>query len=177
MLLVGETRDKETAHTAVEAALTGHLVFTTLHTNSAAVAFTRLQRDGDRAVPRVVVDDRRHRAAARAAAVPDSARSPYAAERGRRARSSGCAEGATLYRARGCAACDGKGVKGRVGIYEVMRMNAELRQMVGRGAPAEEIHAAALANGMIDLKGYAALLLAGGLTTVDEVTSVVSIEG
>ena len=67
VILVGETRDKETAHTAVEAALTGHLVFTTLHTNSAAVAFTPPQRDGDRAVPRVVVDDRRDRAAAGAA--------------------------------------------------------------------------------------------------------------
>ena len=70
VLLVGETRDKETAKTAVEAALTGHLVFTTLHTNSAAVAFTRLARDGRRAVSGLVVDDRRHRAAARAQVVP-----------------------------------------------------------------------------------------------------------
>jgi type IV pilus assembly protein PilB len=82
-----------------------------------------------------------------------------------------------MYRARGCGACDGRGLKGRVGIYEVMKMNADLRQMVGRGAPAEEIHAAALENGMIDLKRYAALLLADGLTTADEVTSVVSIDG
>ena len=57
-----------------------------------------------------------------------------------------------------------------------MKMNAELRQMVGRGALAEDIHAAALTHGMIDLKRYAALLLTEGLTTVDEVTSVVSIE-
>jgi type IV pilus assembly protein PilB len=81
-----------------------------------------------------------------------------------------------IYRARGCAACDGKGLKGRVGIYEVMKINAELRQMVGRGALAEEIHAAAVAGGMIDLKRYAAILLSEGMTTVDEVTSVVSIE-
>lgn len=55
-------------------------------------------------------------------------------------------------------------------------MNAELRQMVGRGALAEEIHTVALANGIIDLKRYSALLLAAGQTTVDEVASVVSIE-
>ena len=57
-----------------------------------------------------------------------------------------------------------------------MRMTAALRAMVGRGARAEEIHAAALDQGMIDLKGYAALLLLGGQTTVEEVTSVVSID-
>jgi len=88
----------------------------------------------------------------------------------------GLTAGTVIHRARGCAACDGKGLKGRVGIYEVMKINAELRQMVGRGALAEEIHAAAVAGGMIDLKRYAAILLSEGMTTVDEVTSVVSIE-
>ncbi len=87
-------------------------------------------------------------------------------------------EGATLYRGRGrgCTACGGSGVKGRIGIYEVMRMTPALRAMVGRGARAEEIHATALEPGMIDLEGYAALLLLGGQTTVEEVTSVVSID-
>ncbi len=64
----------------------------------------------------------------------------------------------------------------RIGIYEVMRMTSALRAMVGRSARAEEIHAAALEHGMIDLKGYAALLLLDGQTTVEEVTSVVSID-
>jgi type IV pilus assembly protein PilB len=85
-------------------------------------------------------------------------------------------EGTTLYRARGCQSCGRKGLKGRVGIYEVMRLNARLRSMVGSGARAEDIHAAALEQGMIDLKKYAAFLLTEGLTTVEEVTSVVSIE-
>jgi type IV pilus assembly protein PilB len=85
-------------------------------------------------------------------------------------------EGATLYRGRGCTACGNSGVKGRIGIYEVMRMTPVLRAMVGRGARAEEIHTAALEQGMIDLKGYAALLLLEGQTTVEEVTSVVSMD-
>ena len=65
---------------------------------------------------------------------------------------------------------------GVVGIYEVMRMNARLRAMVGSGARAEEIHAVAVEQGMIDLKRYAALLLTSGLATVEDVMSVVSVE-
>jgi type IV pilus assembly protein PilB len=92
------------------------------------------------------------------------------------ARFFGLPEGTTLYRGRGCNECSGRGLRGRIGIYEVMRMTPSLREMVGKGARAEEIHAAALAAGMIDLKKYAAQLLVDGLTTAEEVTSVVSIE-
>jgi type IV pilus assembly protein PilB len=67
-------------------------------------------------------------------------------------------------------------VKGRVGIYEVMKMTPALRALVARGAGAEEIHAEALRSGMLDLKRYAALLLQEGVTTVEEVMSVVSVE-
>jgi type IV pilus assembly protein PilB len=174
VLLVGETRDKETAHTAVEAALTGHLVFTTLHTNSAAVAFTRLNEMGIEPflVSSSTVGVIAQRLARR---LCQQCREPYDADP-TTAAFFGLAPGVTLYRARGCAACDGKGLKGRIGIYEVLKLNAGLRQMVGRGALAEEIHAAAVAGGMIDLKRYAAQLLTDGMTTVDEVTSVVSIE-
>lgn len=87
----------------------------------------------------------------------------------------GLADGTTLYRGRGCSACGGKGVRGRVGIYEVMRMTPALRQLVARGAAAEEVHAAAVAAGMVDLKAYAALMLSEGRTTTEEVTSVVAI--
>jgi type IV pilus assembly protein PilB len=173
VMLVGETRDKETAHTAVEAALTGHLVFTTLHTNSAAVAFTRL---GEMGIEPFLVSSSTigviaQRLARRLCQQCKEAYEPDAETR----RFFGLAEGATLYRARGCSNCGGKGVKGRVGIYEVLRMTPPLRQLVARGAAAEEIHAAAVQAGMIDLKGYAARLLADGLTTIEEVTSVVSI--
>jgi type II secretory ATPase GspE/PulE/Tfp pilus assembly ATPase PilB-like protein len=99
---------------------------------------------------------------------------PYEADEAA-ARYFGLPAGATLYRGRGCTSCGGKGVKGRVGIYEVMRMSPPLRQLVARGASAEEIHAAAVAGGMIDLKAYSAILLREGQTTTEEVTSVVSV--
>jgi type II secretory ATPase GspE/PulE/Tfp pilus assembly ATPase PilB-like protein len=85
-------------------------------------------------------------------------------------------QGTTFFRARGCAECGGKGLKGRIGVFEVMRMNAPLRQMVGSGARGEQTHAAVVAGGMLELKRYAAMLLTEGLTTVEEITSVVSIE-
>ena len=174
VLLVGETRDKDTAHTAVEEALTGHLVFTTLHTNSAAVAFTRLNEMGIE--PFLVTSSTIGVIAQRLARrICQACKEAYVAEP-ETCRFFGLAAGATLYRGPGCTACGNTGVKGRVGIYEVMRMTPALRAMVGRGARAEEIHAAALEQGMIDLKGYAALLLLGGQTTVEEVTSVVSID-
>lgn len=173
VMLVGETRDKETAHTAVEAALTGHLVFTTLHTNSAAVAFTRL---GEMGIEPFLVSSSTIGVIAQRLArrLCQQCKDPYEPDAETR-RFFGLAEGTTLYRARGCSNCGGKGVKGRVGIYEVLRMTPPIRQLVAKGSAAEEIHAAALQAGMIDLKGYAARMLAEGLTTIEEVTSVVSI--
>jgi type IV pilus assembly protein PilB len=174
VLLVGETRDKETAHTAVEAALTGHLVFTTLHTNDAASAFARLTEMGIEPflVSSSTVAVMAQRLARR---LCQACREPYAAE-ARTMAYFALPAAATLYRARGCEKCGGKGFKGRVGIYEVLRMNAELRQLVASGAHTEQIRAAALAQGMVDLTRYAAILLADGLTTVEEVMSVVRTE-
>ena len=173
VMLVGETRDKETAHTAVEAALTGHLVFTTLHTNSAAVAFTRL---GEMGIEPFLVSSSTIGVIAQRLArrLCQQCREGYEPDAETR-RFFGLPDGVTLYRARGCSNCGGKGVKGRVGIYEVLRLTPPIRALVAKGAAAEEIHAAALRAGMVDLKGYAARLLAEGLTTIEEVTSVVSI--
>ena len=174
VLLVGETRDKETAHTAVEAALTGHLVFTTLHTNSAAVAFTRLHEMG--VEPFLVSSSTIGVIAQRLTRrLCQQCKEPIAAD-ANAARYFDLPPDTKLFKAVGCAMCGGKGVKGRVGIYEVMRMNSRLRTMVGSGARAEELHAAAVEQGMIDLKHYAALLLKGGLATVEDVMSVVSVE-
>jgi type IV pilus assembly protein PilB len=174
ILLVGETRDKETAHTAVEAALTGHLVFTTLHTNNAAAAFTRLNEMGIEPflVSSSTVGVIAQRLARR---LCQQCRQEYPAD-ANAARYFEIAEGTPLFKAGGCAACGGRGVRGRIGIYEVMRMTPSLRAMVGTGSRAEEIHAAALEQGMVDLRRYAARLLTAGLTTVEEVTSVVSVE-
>ena len=88
----------------------------------------------------------------------------------------GLPPGITLDRVRSCNECGGKGVKGRIGVYEVLKMNTELRGLVSRASRAEDIHAAAIAHGMLDLKRYSALLLTEGLTSVEEVMSVVSVE-
>jgi len=174
VLLVGETRDRDTAQTAVEAALTGHLVFTTLHTNSAAVAFTRLAEMGIE--PFLVSSSTIGVVAQRLARrLCQQCREAYEPDSETR-RFFGLPDGATLFRGRGCSSCGGKGVRGRVGIYEVMRMTPALRQLVARGVSAEELHAAAVAAGMVELKAYSALLLSQGLTSVEEVTSVVSIQ-
>ncbi|MBI4485170.1 MAG: Flp pilus assembly complex ATPase component TadA [Acidobacteria bacterium] len=174
VLLVGETRDKETAHTSVEAALTGHLVFTTLHTNNAAAAFTRLNEMGIE--PFLVTSSTIGVIAQRLTRrLCQACKEPYAAEPDTIS-FFGLPAGATLYRARGCNECNGKGLRGRIGIYEVMRMTPALRALVGRGARAEEIHGAAVEHGLIDLQRYAAQLLVEGQTTVEEVTSVVSID-
>jgi type IV pilus assembly protein PilB len=173
VMLVGETRDKETAHTAVEAALTGHLVFTTLHTNSAAVAFTRLAEMGIE--PFLVSSSTIGVVAQRLARrLCPNCREPYEPD-SETQRYFGLPPGTTLYCARGCSNCGGKGVKGRVGIYEVMRLTPGLRQLVAKGVPADDLHAAAVAAGMIDLKRYAAIVLAEGLTSTGEVTSVISL--
>jgi len=174
VLLVGETRDKETAHTAVEAALTGHLVFTTLHTNSAAVAFTRLQEMGIE--PFLVSSSTIGVIAQRLTRrLCQQCREPVQVD-ATVARYFDLPVGATIYRGVGCSACGGKGVKGRVGVYEVLKLTARLRTMIGEGARAEAIHAEAVEQGMIDLRRYAALLLTDGLATVEDIMSVVSVE-
>jgi type IV pilus assembly protein PilB len=174
VLLVGETRDKETAHTAVEAALTGHLVFTTLHTNSASAAFTRLSEMGIE--PFLVSSSTIGVIAQRLARrLCQSCKEEYVAPP-ETCEFFGLPSGTKLYRGAGCNECGGRGVRGRIGIYEVMRMTPRLRQMVGTGARAEEIHQVAIESGMIDLKKYSGILLTEGLTTVEEVTSVVAIE-
>ena len=148
ILLVGETRDKETAHTAVEAALTGHLVFTTLHTNNAAAAFTRLNEMGIEPflVSSSTVGVIAQRLARR---LCQACKEEYEAEPDTCA-FFGLDAGTKIFRGRGCNECGGRGVRGRIGIYEMMRMNPTLRHMVGTGKRAEEIAEAALNAGMID---------------------------
>jgi type IV pilus assembly protein PilB len=175
VILVGETRDKETAAIAVEAALTGHMVFTTLHTNSAAGAFVRLGEMGVEpflmsASTVGVMAQRLARRLCQACKEPATDVDPIVRQY------LGLAPDAPLFKGKGCDLCGGKGVKGRIGIYEVMKLNAELRSMIARGASTEDIHAAAIKNGMVELKAYAGILLTQGLTSVEEVLQVVSIQ-
>jgi type IV pilus assembly protein PilB len=176
IILVGETRDKETAHIAVEAALTGHLVFTTLHTNDAAGAFTRL---GEMGVEPFLMSSstigvmaqrltRRLCQGCKEAYTPDELSLKYM----------GLAPDTqtTFYKNRGCDKCSFTGFKGRVGVYEVLRMNSELRKLVAQGARAEDITEAAMRNGMKNLKDYSLWLLQNGWTTLEEVLQVVAVQ-
>ncbi len=174
VILVGETRDKETAQIAVEAALTGHMVFTTLHTNSAAGAFTRLGEMGIEpflmsASTVGVMAQRLTRRLCQQCKVPAEV-DPIIMEY------LGLKPSEVTYKGKGCDSCGGKGVKGRIGIYEVLKMNTEMRAMVAKGAHTEDIHAAAVRLGMIDLKSYAGILIREGKTSVEEVLQVVSVQ-
>jgi type IV pilus assembly protein PilB len=175
IILVGETRDKETAHIAVEAALTGHLVFTTLHTNDAAGAFTRL---GEMGVEPFLMS---------------SSTIGVMAQRLTRRLCQHCKEAytadeislkymgiqpdptITFYRNKGCDKCSFTGFKGRVGVYEVLRMNSQLRRLVASGGTSEAITEGAIQNGMKTLKDYSVWLLQNGWTTMDEILQVVSV--
>ena len=174
IILVGETRDKETAATAVEAALTGHLVFTTLHTNDAAGAFTRL---GEMGVEPFLMSSstigvvaqrltRRLCPHCKEPYTPDEISLKYM----------GLSGGSrTFFKQKGCDRCSFSGYKGRVGVYEILRMNAKIRKLVAAGASAESITTAGVENGMKTLKDYSVWLLEQGLTTMDEILQVVSV--
>jgi type IV pilus assembly protein PilB len=175
IILVGETRDKETAHIAVEAALTGHLVFTTLHTNDAAGAFTRL---GEMGIEPFLMSNstigviaqrltRRLCQDCKESYTPDDVSLKYLGL--------DPSKHLTFYRHKGCDNCSFTGYRGRVGVYEVLRMNAELRRLASSGASAETIADAAVKNGMKTLKDYSVWLLQNGWTTLDQVLQVVSV--
>lgn len=177
IILVGETRDKETAHIAVEAALTGHLVFTTLHTNDAAGAFTRL---GEMGVEPFLMSSSTVGVVAQRLTrkLCQDCKEPYAPEE-EALKYMGLAPDPALkfYRKRGCQKCASSGFKGRVGVYEVLLMNAEMRALVAAGSSPEAITQAAVKNGMQTLKDYAVWLLRNGWTTMEEVLDVISVRG
>jgi len=171
VILVGETRDHETAKIAVEAALTGHLVFTTLHTNDAPDSFTRLEEMGIE--PFLVANStigilaqRLARRLCQNCKVPmevDETTLSYFGYRKDNA--------PPFYKGEGCDGCNDTGKKGRIGIYELLTMNGDLKRAVANGAKTDEIRDVARAGGMRTLKEYAMLLMADGLTSVDEVLS------
>jgi type IV pilus assembly protein PilB len=176
IILVGETRDKETAHIAVEAALTGHLVFTTLHTNDAAGAFVRLHEMGvepflmSSSTIGIVAQrlTRRLCQSCKEAYTPDEISMKYMGLP--------YDPGAVFYKNKGCEKCSGTGYKGRVGVYEVLRMNSELRKLVASGGRTEEITEVAVRHGMKTLKDYSVWLLKNGWTSMEEVLQVVAVQ-
>jgi type IV pilus assembly protein PilB len=174
IILVGETRDQETAKIAVEAALTGHLVFTTLHANDAPSTFTRLYEMGiepflvSTSVIGVIAQRLVRRICPRCKEpyVPDEFIVKYL----------GLKDGRELFRGKGCDFCNMTGYKGRVGLYEVLRVTESVRRLVAEGADVQAIREEAIRSGMRTLKDYALILLEEGLTTVDEVLRTVVVQ-
>jgi type IV pilus assembly protein PilB len=171
IILVGEIRDFETAEIAVKAALTGHLVLSTLHTNDAPSTISRLMNMGiepflvatsvnlicaQRLVRRICVQCKEPLQVP-AQALLDAG---FTAEE---------AKTAQVYHGRGCATCNNTGYKGRLGLYEVMEINDELRELILVGASAIELKKKALEQGMITLRRSGLTKMAAGLATMEEV--------
>ncbi len=172
VVMVGEIRDGETARIAVQASLTGHLVVSTLHTNSAAAAVTRLMDMGIEpyliaATLNGVVAQRLVRILCDACAAPLPA-----TERERLALGVPATAPLRLRRPCGCPACNGTGYRGRRVVSEVMLLDGELRGMIAECAGERAIAARARAGGMVPLAESGRLLAAGGRTSLDEVGRV-----
>jgi len=169
VILVGETRDMETAKISVEAALTGHLVFTTLHTNDAPGSFTRLEEMGIEPFLMAnstigIIAQRLARRLCQNCKVPQEVDETTLGYFGYTKENA-----PTFYKGEGCDKCNRTGKKGRIGIYELLVMNDELKKAVARGDKTDEIRNLAVQSGMKSLKDYAMILMAEGLTSVDEV--------
>ncbi|HKC93099.1 MAG TPA: type II secretion system ATPase GspE [Nitrospira sp.] len=170
VIMIGEIRDRETAEIAIHASLTGHLVFSTLHTNDAASAATRLIDMGIEPflVASSVVAVLAQRLIRKVC--PDCKKSyqPDDEELIRLGVVPGKTK-PTFYRGSGCAACSQTGYRGRTGIHELLVMDDEVRRLIGSKADAAAIKQAAVARGMVLLKEEAAEKIFAGVTTTEEV--------
>ena len=177
IVMIGEIRDRETAKTSVEAALTGHLVLATLHTNNAPAAVTRLIDMGvepfltSSAVDCVIAQRLARRLCGRCKRPIEMGEEALSAIGfpPDRPPEGGCDFHETV----GCDRCSGTGYRGRIGIYEMMVLTDEIRELVLRRASADEIGRAAEASGMVRLREDGLRKAAEGVTTVEEVLRTV----
>ncbi|HEV7744208.1 MAG TPA: type IV-A pilus assembly ATPase PilB [Pyrinomonadaceae bacterium] len=171
IILVGEIRDFETAEIAIKAALTGHLVLSTLHTNDAPSTISRLMNMGiepflvatsvnliqaQRLIRRVCKDCKRE------APMPPEALMEvgFSADE---------AKALKTYKGKGCSTCNNTGYKGRIGLYEVMEVNDDIRELILIGASSLELRKKAIEDGMITLRESGLHKVRAGLTTLEEV--------
>ncbi|MFN3550212.1 MAG: GspE/PulE family protein [Endomicrobiia bacterium] len=176
IILVGEIRDQETAKIAVQAALTGQLVFSTLHTNDAPSAVTRLQNMGidsflisstlilveaQRLVRKICPNCKEEYEISVEKLYPLGVTDDMV--QGQKI--------VNLYKGKGCSSCN-NGYKGRIGIYEIMEINDEIREMILKNASDVEIRQVAIANGMQTLRKSALRKMLAGVTTMEEVLRV-----
>lgn len=178
VLLVGETRDLETAKTAIEAALTGHLVLSTLHANDAPSTIARLDEMGVEPfmVSAALIGIVSQRLMRRVCTTCREAYRPDERELGRFGLMASAESDVAFYRAhrhsgtgKPCPTCKGSGYKGRIGVYEVLRMNEKMASAVSSGASTDVIRQLALEAGMVTLLGYSLDLVRQGHTTLEEV--------
>lgn len=171
IIMVGEIRDKETSEIAIRAALTGHLVLSTVHTNDAPSTINRLVDMGtepymlstslicvcSQRLIRKICGNCKTPVAVSREALEDAGIAPDRFDK------------VTFYEGTGCAQCNNTGYKGRIGIYEVMTVDEEMRTLIENDANSIEIEKAALAKGMINLREAALRKLINGVTTFPEV--------
>jgi type IV pilus assembly protein PilB len=175
VLLVGEIRDEETAHIAIQAAMTGHLVLTTLHTHNAASSIARLTDMGVEpsllasSVNCIVAQRLARRLCVHCRAAYGPTHSELV-ELGVGAVPAG-GDPIVLYKAVGCVQCSGTGYSGRVALYEVMELKGKVRRLIGSGST-DEIFAAAVEQGMTTLRQDGIRLCLAGVSSVEEVRRV-----
>ncbi|MBR0875104.1 Flp pilus assembly complex ATPase component TadA [Bradyrhizobium tropiciagri] len=179
VIMVGEIRDAETAHIAVHAALTGHLVLTTLHTETAAAAVPRLIDLGVegfllRSTLRAVLAQRLVRMLCDRCKVPHTL-SAADLDNDPRFAVIGFAAGEVVHEAGGCERCGGTGYRGRNGVFEILEMTDEVRKLVGPQTDSHSIDQAAIAGGMTTMLTDAVAKCRAGVTTVPEVFRVTTI--
>ncbi len=183
VILIGEIRDKETAEIAIQAALTGHLVFSTVHANEASGAIPRLVDLGvkansigpalnliiaQRLVKRLCVQCKVAAAPSKELAAQIATLAKTLPERVDRA----LLKDVKTFAPKGCDACGGTGYRGRVGIYELLSVTKELEALMGKGAGEIEIQEYAVKQGMVTMQQDGLLKVLAGVTTVDEVENV-----
>jgi type IV pilus assembly protein PilB len=180
IILVGEIRDLEVAEVAIQAALTGHLVFSTLHTNDAPGAITRLIDMGVKpflvaSSIQAVMAQRLIRVLCPKCKQPD--REPDAMWLKLAGITQDDLKDKQIFKPRGCDYCTGTGFRGRVGIFEMMHLNNEIRTLAFDRAATNKIRKAALASGMKSLLMDGRIKVLGGITTAEEIVKVAQVEG
>jgi general secretion pathway protein E len=179
VIMVGEIRDNETAHVAIHAALTGHLVLTTLHTESAAAAVPRLLDLGVegyllRSTLRAVVAQRLVRQLCERCRTPKPLRDEDFAE-DPRLTALGFRTGEMLHAPCGCERCGGTGYRGRLGVFEVLELTDEIRELIGEKTDGYKIDQAAIRGGMTTMVADGLAKCRAGLTSPSELLRVTTV--
>lgn len=174
IILVGEIRDFETAEIAIKASLTGHLVLSTLHTNDAPSTISRLMNMGVEPFlvatsVNIICAQRLVRRICAKCKEPEAHQPPAEALGKMGFTEEEIRRGVTIMKGRGCEVCNGKGYKGRVGLYEVLEMSETLRDMILTGASAMELREQGMKEGMITLRRSGIRKILDGVTTIEEV--------